>query len=55
MVGAYGRRSKTSAGGGGGPAFGVVFEEDGFDEFFDEGWFVGVEGLGGFEGECEVV
>jgi hypothetical protein len=28
-----------------------VFEEDGFDEFFDELLFVGVEVLGGFEGE----
>lgn len=47
--------SSGSAGVGGGPAFGVVFEEDGFDEFADECWFVGVEVLGGFEGEGEVV
>jgi len=32
-----------------------VFEEDGFDEVFDDGSFVGVELLGGFEGEFEVV
>lgn len=38
-----------------GPAFGVVFEEDGFDEFADEVLFVGVEVAGGFEGEGEVV
>jgi len=44
-------RLNEPAGGGGGPAFGLVFEEDGFDEFFDELLFVGVEVLGGFEGE----
>jgi len=32
-----------------------VFEEDGFDEFFDELLFVGAEVLGGFEGEGDVV
>ena len=30
-----------------GPAACVVFEEDGFDEFADEGLFVGVEVAGG--------
>lgn len=44
-----------SAGGGGGPASCVVFEEHGFDEFADGGLFVGVEVSGGFEGEFEVV
>ena len=34
---------------------GVVFEEHGFDEFFDELLFVVVEVLGGLEGECEFV
>lgn len=47
--------SCRSAGFGGGPAFCFVFEEHGFDEFADDGLFVGVEVLGGFEGEFEVV
>ena len=34
------------------PAFGVVFEEDAFDEFADEVFFVGVEAVGGFELEA---
>jgi hypothetical protein len=32
-----------------------VFQEHAFDEFFDEVLFVGVEVLGGFEGEGEFV
>jgi hypothetical protein len=35
----------------GGPAFGLVFEQDGFGELFDHGLFGGVEVGGGFEGE----
>lgn len=40
---------------GGGPAAGVVFEQDGFDDVFDGGLFVLVELAGGVEGEAEVV
>lgn len=32
-----------------------MFEQDGFDEGADHGLFVGVEALGGFEGEAQVV
>ena len=38
-----------------GPAFGVVFEEHGFDEFFDDLLVVWVEVSGCFEGEGEGV
>ena len=33
----------------------MVSEEDGFDEFADDGLFVGVELVDGFEVEAEVV
>ena len=39
--------------GSAGPAFGVVFEEEGFDEFAEGAPFVGVELAGGFEDVAE--
>jgi hypothetical protein len=45
------RRGCLAALGSGGPAFGLVFEQDGFDELFDHGLLGGVEVGGGLEGE----
>jgi len=47
------RRSWASAGGG--PAAGVVFEHDRFDEFADHCLLGVIEVPGGFEGEAQVV